>query len=278
MPIRLIATDLDGTLLRSDRTISSRTREAISLAVEAGVPVIPTTGRLPVMLEILADHGLTGPAIASNGGVGLHVGSREVYFEDPLPVDIQVRVVDELLSMLPDVRFASAREAGEALVFQDGYRDMWGRAGFGTPSWARPALDLADVVAEPTIKLMAYLPGMPAEDLAAVINGFGIDGCDPTTSGAPFVEVQHADVSKASGLARLCARFGIARAEVIAFGDQRNDLEMLTWAGTGVAMGNAVPEALAVADRVAPTNDQDGLAVMIEALIEAGWETTEAWR
>ncbi len=272
MPIRLIATDLDGTLLRSDHSLSARTRRAIDLAAEAGVPVIPTTGRLPAMTNVLTQYDLLGPAIASNGGVGFHVGTREIYFEDPMTVDVQQQVVEALLPVLPDVRFASARQAGEALVYQEGYLEMWREIGLGRPDWTRRATDLADLISEPTIKLMAFLPGMPAEELAEIINSFGIEGCAPTTSGVPFVEVQSSLVSKATGLARICAHFGIARHEVIAFGDQRNDLEMLAWAGIGVAMGNAVPEAIEAADLVAPHNDADGLAVMVEQLIEADWE------
>ena len=271
MPIRLIATDLDGTLLRSDHSLSLRTRRAIDLANAAGVPVVPTTGRLPAMTDVLTDHGLLGPAIASNGGVGFHVGTREIYFEDPMGVDIQVRVVESLLRILPDVRFASARRAGEVLIHQEGYLELW-HPTMLKAAWARPARDLSDLIDEPTIKLMAYLPGMPAEELAAIIDSFGIEGCSPTTSGVPFVEVQSSQVSKATGLARMCAHFGVARSEVIAFGDQRNDLEMLEWAGIGVAMGNAVPEAIEAADMVAPNNDADGLAVMVEQLIEADWE------
>lgn len=271
MTIRLIATDLDGTLLRSDHTLSPRTRRVIDLAAEVGVPVIPTTGRLPVMTDVLTEHGLLGPAIASNGGVAFHVGTREVYFEDPMGVDVQLRVVEALLAVLPDVRFASARRAGEELVYQEGYLEMWHNTGLKA-SAVRPARDLADLVTEPTIKLMAWLPGMPAEELAAIIDSFGIHECAPTTSGVPFVELQSALVSKATGLARLCGHFGISRHEVIAFGDQRNDLEMLEWAGIGVAMGNAVPEAVAAADIVAPPNDADGLAVLVEQLIEADWQ------
>jgi len=88
-----------------------------------------------------------------------------------------------------------------------------------------------------------------------------------TLSGAPFVEVMAAGVSKASGLAQLCTRLGVERSEVLAFGDGLNDREMLTWAGHGVAVANAEDAVKDVADELTSSNDEDGVALVIEALL-----------
>ena len=97
--------------------------------------------------------------------------------------------------------------------------------------------------------------------------GLGIDGFHATTSGAPFLEVGPVGVTKAAALARLCDRWCIDPADVVAFGDNLNDVEMLRFAGLGVAMGNAEPEAVAAADRVTLTNNEDGVAAVIETLL-----------
>ena len=97
----------------------------------------------------------------------------------------------------------------------------------------------------------------------------GLTGFHATTSGAPFLEIQGDGVTKASGVARLCALLGYEAAEVMAAGDARNDVELLAWAGFGVAMGNAVPEALAAADWTTAHNEDDGLALVIEQVLAA---------
>ena len=109
----------------------------------------------------------------------------------------------------------------------------------------------------------------PAELLAAA-RQLAVPGIHATTSGAPFLEVGRAGVTKASALERYCALRGIARTDVVVFGDNLNDLEMLRWAGLGVAMGNGEHEARVAADRVTLSNDEDGVAVVIEELLATG--------
>ena len=108
-----------------------------------------------------------------------------------------------------------------------------------------------------------------ADDLLAMLDASGLTGFHATTSGAPFLEVQGAGVTKASGVARLCAILGFEAADVMAAGDARNDVELIEWAGFGVAMGNAVPEAIAAADWTTTHNEDDGLALAIEQVLAA---------
>jgi len=110
----------------------------------------------------------------------------------------------------------------------------------------------------------------------AEIRALGLDGFAVTHSGAPFAEVLAEGVNKAWGVARLCDRLGIERSEVLAFGDAPNDAELLAWAGHGVAMANAHPEAREAADELTVSNQQDGVAVVLERLLGRGPGTTTA--
>jgi len=105
------------------------------------------------------------------------------------------------------------------------------------------------------------------DDMLATLNASGLSGFHGTTSGAPFLEIGGDGVTKAHGVAHLAALLGVKPSQVLAVGDARNDVEMLEWSGVGVAMGNAVAEAIAAADHTTATNEEDGLALVIEALL-----------
>ena len=126
---------------------------------------------------------------------------------------------------------------------------------------------LEQVLAAPSLKLVIRHPELAPVALFDTLRSLGLTGFEATLSGAPFVEVMAEGVTKATGLARLCAHLGIDRADVVAFGDALNDVEMLRWAGHGVAMGHAAPEVVDAADETGSTNDQDGVAQVIERLL-----------
>ncbi|UFU06669.1 HAD family hydrolase [Ruania halotolerans] len=268
MPVRLIATDLDGTLLDGDLAVTTRTRAALDAARTAGITVVPVTARQPIGLaQIATAAGFTGWALCGNGARAYHLTSQETLFEAYLSVAAQQGLAEALLELAPDALFVSVRQGGEEFVAQQGYADL---AEFNDhkrePGTMAPAT-LAEVLAEPSLKLVVRHPGIDNDQLVATIRGLGLPGFEVTHSGAPFVEVLAEGVTKAWGLARLCTHLSVEPAEVLAFGDAPNDAEMLAWAGRGVAVANAAPHTLAAADEITAAHTDEGVAQTIERLL-----------
>jgi Cof subfamily protein (haloacid dehalogenase superfamily) len=265
---RLVATDLDGTLLRDDRTVSVRTRAALDAAREAGVLVVPVTARQPVGVRHLArDAGFAEWAVCSNGALAVHLTTGERLFEERIAVAAQQRLVAALAERIPGLLHVSVRDGGEGFVAQEGYADIATFKDHKRDVSTMPGHELAEVLAEPSLKLVVRHPELGVPELLEAARGLGHDDVALTHSGAPFLEVMAASVSKAWGVARLCERLGVDRADVMAFGDAPNDLELIAWAGHGVAVANAVPEAIAVADEVTASNEEDGVALVLERLL-----------
>ena len=128
--------------------------------------------------------------------------------------------------------------------------------------------DALELVREPVTKLLARHPSAPFADVLAAARRIGGDDAVSTTAGGTVVEISGAGVTKASALATLCAAEGIVRAAVIAFGDAPNDLALLAFAGRSVAVGNAHPDVLAAAGEVTASNDDDGVAQVLERLLD----------
>lgn len=268
MPVRLIATDLDGTLLRSDGSVSDRTRAALDLARTAGLWVVPVTARQPRGLALIARAaGFTGWAVCGNGAHARHLGTGEPLFEEHLPVAAQRALVGALAARVPGVVFASVREGGEVFVAQQGYAALASFADHKREPGGMGAFPLEDVLAAPSLKFIVRHPTLSPPELLKEVRALRLPGFAVTHSGAPFLEVLAGGVSKAWGLERLCAHLGVVRGDVLAFGDELNDTEMLAWAGRGVAMGNAGPDVRAAADEVTLSNDRDGVAAVIECLL-----------
>lgn len=268
--IRLLATDVDGTLVRSDHvTISPRNSAAFAAAVDAGIIVTAISGRQPYSIaHIVKGTALAGPAIGSNGSVAMDLVSGELFFEELLDVDAQRTLALAMRERFPGLKAVSVRAGGNLYVAEHGYA---GQQDPGAESAAWQVIhrfgDLDDVLAAGSVKLVLKHPEIRPDALLVAARELNVPGCHPTISGAPFLEVSRAGITKASGLASVCERLGIDASEVMTFGDNVNDVEMLSWAGRGVAMGNATPEALAAADEVTLTNDQDGVALVIEQLL-----------
>lgn len=263
--IRLVASDLDGTLLDPDQQVSDRTVATIGRAVAAGVWVIAATGRQVTQVPAAAlTSGITH-VVGSNGATAVDLASGEVFFEEFLAPATAADIVGYLTAEVEGVRFSAVRDRGRRHAAEPGYLELL------TPRelrfWTLEAEDLADVVAQPTLKLTARHPRLTPDDLLAVLDASGLPGFHATTSGAPFLEITGAGVTKAAGVARLCGLLGVDAAEVLAVGDAKNDLELLRWAGIGVAMGNAVPETIAAADWVTTSNDADGVARIVERVL-----------
>lgn len=258
---QLIATDLDGTLLREGGAVSSRNKAALRAARDAGLDVVLVTGRPPSWVDHTADElALDGVAICSNGALLYDLTSRAVVSRNLVPADILRRLVEALREQLPGVGFAYQRV--DDLVLEPHFR-------YAGSSLDDAPRDSGDAVLDvPVAKLLASCPDVDFETfLSAVAEVAGSDVV-VTHSGDPgLVEVNATGVTKALALESLCAERGVAPEQVVAFGDMPNDVMLLRWAGLGVAVANAHPDAIAAADEVTGRNDEDGVAVVVERLL-----------
>lgn len=266
--IRLIATDLDGTLLNSDAQVSPRTRAALDAARAAGIPVVPVTARQPLGLRaIAAGTGFDEWALCSNGSLGVHLTTRELLFADELAPETLRTVAEALTASVPDLVFASVRDGGEGFVAQHGYAAVAHFNDHKRDPQTMGGVPLEQVLDAPTLKLVIRHSEIAPRALYDLLSASGLTGFGATLSGAPFLEVMAEGVSKATGLAQLCAHLGIDPSEVVAFGDALNDVEMLHWAGRSVAVANAEQAAKDAADEVTESNDDDGVALVIERIV-----------
>ena len=262
-PFRLIATDLDGTLLRDDGTIPPRSRAAIHAARDAGLWVVFVTARPPRDVRELAGHaGLDGIAVCSNGAILYDVATDRFMHHERLAMDLALDLIRALRDKAPDIAFAT--EHGHKF----GYEPHFPRLFEDTVHLHPPRVDHAHRLCEEELtKLLVHHPDHHAESLAELVRGEILERAMVTHSGGPFVEIGAPGISKASGLAALCGRLGVSAAEVIAFGDMPNDLPMLRFAGHAVAVANAHPGVRAAADEITASNEEDGVARVIEALL-----------
>ena len=271
VPTRLIATDLDGTLLRDDKTVSDRTIAALGAAEQAGIEVFFVTGRPARWMDVVSDHVHGhGLAICGNGAavVDLHGGPgahRFVKVRELVP-DTALDVIRLLRSEAPGTVCAVERTFG--LHLEPGYPLMH----MEPPEIVSPAEKLLGRNAldadQPVLKVLAFHPAMDPDDFLTVARAAIGDLAGVTRSSpSALLEISGPGVSKASTLELCCAERGIAPAEVAAFGDMPNDVEMLTWAGRSYAMGNAHPAAIAAASGRTAPNNEDGVAVVIERIL-----------
>lgn len=266
--MRLIATDLDGTLLDSTSSVSARTRRALDAARERGIHVVPVTARQPIGLRaIAADAAFDGWALCSNGAFAVHLAGGRMLFAEELPADTIRTLAEALRASIPGLLFASVREGGETFVAQHGYAAIADLVDHRREPSTMGGVPLDDVLAAPSLKFVIRHPELAPSSLFDAVRALGMSGFEATLSGAPFVEVMAEGVTKATGLARLCEHLEIDRADVVAFGDALNDVEMLRWAGHGVAMADAVPVVHDAADETTTSNDDDGVARVIERLL-----------
>jgi hypothetical protein len=264
--VRLIATDLDGTLLRPDKTISRRTMAALRGAADAGLHLVAATGRQPGSLPVDLDTCGFGHVLGANGAICVDQASGEILFEELISLETVQAIATVLRRELPAARLSAARDHGRRYAVEPGYAELI-HGDEKVPDGYLQQEPAEAVTSEATLKLSIRHPELTSARLLTAITAFGLTGFHATTSGAPFVEISGPGVTKASGLVRLCALLGVDASAVLAAGDASNDLEMIRWAGRGVAMGNATEELKAVADEVTTSNTEDGLAIVVEALL-----------
>ncbi|MYY12548.1 Cof-type HAD-IIB family hydrolase [Streptomyces sp. SID4919] len=272
LPTRLIATDLDGTLLRDDKSVSPRTVAALAAAEAAGIAVFFVTGRparwMDVVSAVLHGH---GTAICGNGAavVDLHGGPTAPRFLTvrELAAPLALGVVETLREVAPGTSFAVERTGG--LHHEAAYPPLQldlAESVAPAEKLLAPGTDTAD---QPVLKLLAHHPGLaPDVFLALARAAVGEDRANITRSSpTALLEISGPGVSKASTLELCCAEQGISPSEVVAFGDMPNDIEMLDWAGTSYAMGNAHPDVLTAASHLTTGNNDDGVATVIERIL-----------
>ncbi|GAA3079710.1 HAD family hydrolase [Streptomyces roseofulvus] len=263
---RLVATDLDGTLLRKDGVISERTRRALQLAGDEGAEVVLITARPPRFVDVLtAAYGLSGTAVCSNGALVYDMGRRTVLTTRTLSAGSARRTADALAEAVPGIGFAV--ETGHKVMCAPGY-------GLRLPEdadaeFAVPSVEDLWTADIPIVKLLAWSARHDADTLlAAAEHAAGPVAQFTHSGGTGLLEVSAAGVTKAGTLSALCADRGIDASEVIAFGDMPNDLSILHWAGTGYAVANAHADVLSAVARHTASNEEDGVAAVLERLFE----------
>ena len=260
--VRMIVTDIDGTLLRSDKTISERTRAAIAAAQAAGIVFVVATGRMPrTMASIARAVGVQRWALGSNGAVIYDLVTDEIVAQFSIPPAVAREVILALRQGLPEIAFGC--EAGLRFGCEPRYEELRPVAR-QQGTWRADALTLAQ---EPLTKLIVLHPSLSADTLLAEAQAIVGAAVTCTHSGLPMLEISAAGVDKGSGIAALCQRLGFAMDAVIACGDMPNDLAMLRRAGLGVAVANAHPDVLAAADAITASNDADGVALVLEQVV-----------
>jgi len=261
-PYTLVATDLDGTLLRSDDTVSQRTREALAAATAAGAAHIVVTGRaVPWTRHILDDLGYEGLAVCGQGAQVYDAGEHRLLTSVTLDRQLAGVALAKIEAEVGPLYLAASRDGldGEVLVGP-------GYAVTGSlPS--TPFTEASDLWAAPLNKIYIQHPELSDDELAeaALRAAGGFVGV--AMAGAGIVELLPLGLSKATGLSLAARRLGVKAADTIAFGDMPNDIPMFAWSARGVAMAGAHDDLKAVADEVTASNDEDGIAVVLERLL-----------
>ncbi|WP_329033974.1 Cof-type HAD-IIB family hydrolase [Streptomyces sp. NBC_01725] len=265
---RLIATDLDGTLLHDDKTVSERTVAALAAAEEAGIEVFFVTGRPARWMGVVSDHvHRHGLAICANGAVvvDLHGGGELVKVRG-MDRAVALDVVRALRDAAPGTAFAI--EKTTSFDYEPKYPPFLDDGGANVAAAEKLLQEGGPGDGEPVVKLLAHHPTLtPDGFLTLARTAAGHLASFTRSSPTALLEISGLGVSKASTLALCCAERGISSDEVVAFGDMPNDVEMLAWAGTSYAMGNAHPDVIAAASGRTVANNEDGVAVVIERLV-----------
>jgi HAD superfamily hydrolase (TIGR01484 family) len=261
---RLVALDIDGTLLKwidgagtTYEEIAPAVGEAVRRARDAGCHIVLASGRSPHamttvadLLELHLDGGKPLWIVASNGAV--------VFRYPPLEV-----VKEETFDAAPAVRAVLERHPTALVAVEErgvGYR-VTEEFPTGELSGEMIITHLDDLVAAPVSRVIIRDPQATADDFLTLAQELGLHGTDYVVGWTAWLDLAPVGVSKASGVAYVAEQFGVSAADVLAIGDGRNDIELLSWAGRGVAMGQAVQAVIDAADDVTATVAEDGAAL-----------------
>ena len=261
-PYALVVTDLDGTLLGSGDTVSARSQAALARVAARGARHVVATGRpVPEVRPVLADLGYRGLAVCGQGAQVYDTVTGTMLFSLTLDRALARTAVAKIEAETGPVFLAVNQcTADGRTLAEHGYRV------------AHPLLPVTRVAGrtglwvEPVAKVLLCHPDLGDDELAAAARAVVGELVTVTMAGPGVVELQPLGVTKATGLAVVAERLGLRGADAIAFGDMPNDIPMFGWAAHGVAMANAHPALRAVADETTLSNDEDGVAVILEAL------------
>jgi Cof subfamily protein (haloacid dehalogenase superfamily) len=258
---RLVAIDLDGTLLRGDMTISPRTAAALDRIEQAGSRFVIVTGRPPRhAVRPLEPFGYRGEVICANGALTYDMGRATVIAQHLIPAAVLADAAARLRRAIPGL--------GLAVEHQDRHvRDPLYEVGAWRSLEDVPVLPDDELFGRDAVKLLGRHPSLSEDDLLVLATpAIGDIVGVYHSGGSRLIEATAPGVSKGAALAALAGRLAIPAAGVVAFGDMVNDLPMLAWAGTSYGMANAHPDVLALVDHVIPSNEDDGVATVIERL------------
>lgn len=261
---RLVASDVDGTLLDPLSRLTERTGRVLDRVAASGTPFVLVSGRPQRWITPVAElAGLDGYAVCANGAVVYDLRTGRVVSARHLDPVLLNDVTHALETVLPGIQVATERSSVAELdvpefVREHAYVNPWGDE-------ETNAATRAEVLGRPAIKLLVRHAQLTSDEMTTAALGV-LDGeVDVTFStNRGLIEIAATGVTKASGLAEVCRHLDIAASEVVAFGDMPNDVEMLRWAGHGVAMANAHPAALDAADEITGPNSEDGVAQVLE--------------
>jgi len=262
----LIATDVDGTLLNGEDAITARTRDVIGAAIAAGTHFILATGRPPRWIPpVVEELGFAPIAVCANGAVIYDAATDRVISARTLPVEVLAELAEIAAHAVPGAGLAAERVGKSA---HDSATPQFVSAPGYEHAWLNPdntEVSFEDVLSAPAVKLLVRMPGVPSSQLAAALaKHIGLLGDITYSTNDGLIEISPIGISKAIGVQEVARPLDISAQDTVAFGDMPNDVPMLLWAGHGVAMGNAHPEALAAANEVTESNDDDGLARVLE--------------
>lgn len=263
--IKLIASDLDGTIVAPDGSISERTKRAFLDARDSGIQIVFVTGRpFRWLTPIIEAFGGLGTVICSNGALLYDLEQDRVIWSRTLSSATARQAAQIILEWEPEAAFAA--ETTKGLHLGERFADR--HHNFGVQAVLDLASDAID--SEGIVKLLARSQRMPIEQFYAAVQPQLSELVSVTHSAfdVSLLEMAHVDIHKATTLNQYCQRLGITKDEVMAFGDMPNDIEMLQFAGHGYAMASGHPTTLASARFRAPSLAEDGVAQVIEDLLK----------
>ncbi|MQY26924.1 5-amino-6-(5-phospho-D-ribitylamino)uracil phosphatase YcsE [Nocardia sp. RB56] len=263
---KMVATDVDGTLIDEREQVSARTRAAVGALVADGVPFVLATGRPPRWIAPVVSGLDHAPLCVCGNGAVVYDSATDRILEASTLEPAELTWIAALAErILPGCGLAAERVGRSA---HDAATPQFVSSPEYEHAWLNPddtRVSRAEVVSAPAIKMLIRLRGAESADMVAALAPELADRADLTYStNNGLIEVSAPGVTKASGLATVAERLGVGHESIIAFGDMPNDVPMLLMAGHGVAMANAHPAALAAADEVTGTNAADGVACVLE--------------